>query len=196
MSDYVKYDAEIYLQNLKIEDDVLEILEKYDTCYLAGGALRGCFGSNEEIIDYDLFFKDTLTPSYVQLHLESKGYEVIFNCPEGRLTTLKKDDVKIQLIKELQYANPRELISTFDIRACCIALHDGLIHTFEKTPEDCKKKEIHFNRIDFPVATFKRIMKYVDKGYTLDNDVIQEYVQNVYDKGSSGEDLSKRFYID
>ena len=86
--------------------------------WLAGGALRAALrGDDDEIVDYDMFFRSLLDAAKVEVELEALGAETIFKCPEGKLTTMKYKDMKIQLITEFFYATMSDCINSFDINA-------------------------------------------------------------------------------
>jgi len=60
---------------------------------LAGGALRTIIDRNDEVCDFDLFFKTELALSNCRTVLAAIG-TLIFECPEGRLFTYKVGDQK------------------------------------------------------------------------------------------------------
>ena len=175
--------------------DVLDLITKFD-CYLAGGALRGCFGKNEVVDDYDVFFKNSLQAANIKIELEDLGYKIVFVCPAGKLTTLKSGNIKVQLITEIFYDSPQELIDTFDFNAARIAYSSGIIYTDRSAIRDVRRKRLTIHRMDFPASTFKRIVKYTKKGYTLPNETISWFLQDVRDKILAGLALDERFYID
>lgn len=180
---------------IQLDDFVLAVIEKRNA-YLGGGCFRGIFGKDEVVVDYDVFFKKERDAANMRLDLEEAGFETIFQCPQGKLTTMKKDDVKVQLITEFYYPNETLLINTFDIDACRFVLYNKILLTDRCAIRGCRRKIITFNVVDFPVATFKRIQKYLAKGYTIPNKSIDNYVQSIYNKGRSGIELNTRVYID
>lgn len=148
---------------------------------LAGGSLRALVDPSDTICDYDLFFTDTSKISYVQEYLLGNKYSLIFQCPKGELSTYfnAESKTKVQLITKRQYNDMQDLISSFDITACCCA-YDG--ETFEKNDRfifDVLNKLININKIEYPVATMKRIAKYSQKGYTLTSAASLVFVQTV-----------------
>lgn len=179
------------------------------TVWLAGGALRSVIG-NEYISDYDLFFGYEMSSEtdvesielvrkpnvLVEEKLIEAGFKVVFKCPVGKLTTLKRGTMKIQLITEQTYGNMRELIDSFDISACRYVTNGKVILTTYSTVRDTLKKHINLHRVDYPVATMKRIAKYIQKGYALNTKAAESLVNEVYEKGRRGEELNRRVYID
>ena len=106
----------------ELNQDVLSIIK--DGVVLAGGALRSLVDPDDTPQDYDLFFTDTSKIEYVKGCLLCKGYSKVFECPEGKLTTFKNEDTKVQLINKREYTDCSDIISSFDITACCAA-YDG-----------------------------------------------------------------------
>ena len=162
--------------------------------FLAGGSLRAAI-DNTEVKDFDYFFSDKQAVSGLESKLIEKGYNVVFRCPEGRLVTLKHNEYpKAQLITEHFYKTPEDAINSFDITASMYAYSDGKLYLGPNTLEHTAKKEIHLHTLSHPAATMKRFLKYVDKGYTLPNSTIEEYLKRV--NTMTLDQQTMRFYID
>ena len=161
------------------------------TSWLAGGALRASYNS-EEIKDYDMFFKDVLSLNLSKTILENNNYEKIFDCPEGKLTTYKKENIKIQLVSENYYYSCEKLLDEFDITACRYAFDGKYVYCYFSSIRDTKNKKIDFHKITYPMASMKRIQKYIKKGYTLKNKSIEKFINNVKEM----QNINGRFYID
>jgi hypothetical protein len=166
-----------------------------DNVWLAGGAIRSVI-NKEPIFDYDLFFKTTIDAANTRVKLEGMGADIKFKCPLGLLTTYMLDDMKMQCITENFYPSLESLIDTFDITACRYATDGKKIYTRYSSVRDTISKKINFHRVDFPVATMKRVAKYAAKGYTFTSNAAQLFVQDVYSKGLQGRELNTRVYID
>lgn len=166
-----------------------------DKTWLAGGALRSALTS-ALISDYDVFFSNTYESARVEVELEHLGAETVFKCPEGKLTTMTFDGMKIQLITEFFYENMEHLIDTFDITACRFATDGKVMVTKYSSIRDTYKKRINLHRVDFPVATMKRIAKYANKGYTITSKCAKLFVDIVYNRGVADIELDTRVYID
>jgi len=163
---------------------------------LAGGALRTIFKDDSKIVDFDLFFKDGLTPAKVSLQLEDLEFKNVFTCPKGELKTFKRDDIKVQLITKTYYRDMEHVISTFDINACCIAYDGTKIVTTRNAIRDIFRKSITLNNVEYPNATFRRILKYKDKGYKVTNKAIDRFVDVIYNNGVEQSAMSRVFYVD
>lgn len=167
-----------------------------DVSWLAGGAIRSAI-AKEPISDYDMFFRSSIAAANTRIALENKGFEIIFKCPEGKLTTYKSGDMKVQCITENYYTDMHELIDSFDITACRYSM-DGSdrVLTSYSAIRDTLKKRINLHSIEYPVATMKRIAKYVSKGYVLTNDAAVKFTDSVYERGVERQELNRRVYID
>lgn len=160
----------------------------------AGGCFRTLYDKTE-VADYDIFFKDLSEAPRVEKYYTDSGYSIAFRCPEGKLTTLKKDNLpKVQLITEHTYKTGEDLINTFDLTACMFALEDGFVLADFLGTKHAMKKEIHLNKVLYPAATMKRITKYIQKGYKLPSSTIELYISKI--RNFTEEELNMRFYID
>ena len=189
---FLKYDR---LSSYEPASKFLSLKLINNQVWLAGGAIRSAI-AREPISDYDLFFSNSLTAGQTTLKLEDLGAEIIFKCPQGKLTTYKKDGMKIQCITEDFYSDMNILIETFDITACRYVTDGVTILTKYSSVRDTLKKNINLHVVTYPVATMKRVVKYSNKGYTLTNKAAKMFVQGIYDKGVQRKELNTRVYID
>lgn len=185
----------------KTIDDFLNLAEVFDCDYiLAGGAVRELFNKTKEgVVDYDLFFKTKEEASFMEeVLIRENKFKEVFRCPEGKLLTLKNEKLgmKVQLVTENYYASVVDLLDVFDITAGQFALEDGMITTTIKALEDNYKQQVNLHRVTFPSATFKRLMKYRDKGFIVTNECITKFVTGIHELGLAGKTIDGRFYID
>lgn len=167
-------------ENLDILDpEILSVLG--NGVILAGGSLRSLVDPEDTICDYDLFFTDISKVESVQQHLIHRDYSLIFQCPKGELSTYfnNETETKVQLITKRKYIDMTDLISSFDITACCCAYDGNSFKYNERFVFDVLNKLININTVEYPVATMKRITKYVKKGYTLTSKASMSFVQLV-----------------
>lgn len=179
-------------------------------CWLAGGAFRSMFDKTDVLVDFDLFFSNELRKAEVALDLEDMGYKCVFKCPLGELTTYVKqvntdledcinhgpDLMKVQLISKTYYRCMEHLLDTFDLDACRFAYDGETFITTRRSIRSVKTKNITLNSIEYPNATFKRLLKYRDKGYKITNDCIESFTKSVWDKGFNRIELNGQFYVD
>lgn len=77
--------------------------------------------------------------------------------------------IKLNLIWGIQYDNVRDLIGRFDIRACAIAYDPAaseITYVYGAIP-DCQDKRITY-QTDPRVVSIHRLLKYIGKGFTID----------------------------
>lgn len=180
-------------------------------CWLAGGALRGLVDKQDQLVDFDLFFSTGLRAAEVGLDLEARGFKVIFKCPKGELTTyvgptpdpdfenLTLSDgrkMKVQFITKDFYKSAEQLLDTFDVDACRFAYDGENVFTDRAAIRAAKTREVTLHNVTHPNATFKRMMKYRDKGYKVTNEAVDFFTQKVYDMGMNEVTLQKQFYVD
>lgn len=177
--------------------EFLELNLLNDSTWLAGGALRAALrGDDDEIVDYDMFFRSSLDAAKVEVELETLGAETVFKCPEGKLTTMKYKGMKIQLITEFFYATMSDCINSFDINASRFITNGDIVLTKYSAVRDVLKKQITLHRVDFPVATMLRIAKYSRKGYKLKSDNALSFVEEIWQRGKDNMEINARVYID
>lgn len=161
---------------------------------LAGGAIRTVLEcSNEEVSDFDFFFKTFQVVPELREKLIQDGWEITFSCPEEKLFTYKKDKHKLQLICEFEYRDMEHLLGEFDMTACCSGFYDGAIYFTRPFVRAVFSKKLRIQNVTYPVATIKRLIKYEKKGYNVTQAAI-DLVNQI--EGKVFEDGSKRVYID
>lgn len=123
-----------------------------------------------------------------------KGYTKVFECPEGKLVTFKKEDTKFQLINKRDYLDCLDIINSFDITACCAAYDGKAFYKHNRFVFDNLNKLINLNSIEYPMATMKRIAKYSQKGFRLTTQATEDFV--TYCNQVELTDDNRVFYID
>lgn len=166
--------------------------------YLAGGALRTLVDLDEVVSDYDLFFESQVAAELTRERLKNLGFDLIFECPEGKLFTFKGCGMKIQCVCENYYFTARELISSFDFTACASAFDGNTFWVHRHFARSVRKKTLKLLSLTFPVATLGRIIKYDKKGYKTGKCRLEfvEALQGLFDTGFRLDDKNARFYID
>jgi hypothetical protein len=172
---------------------IIQILATSSTI-LAGGAIRA-YLNKEEISDYDLFFFNQHEAIAVKQCLLNNKFKIVFECPEGKLTTFKKKRLKIQLITERYYESVEDLLNSFDFTITQFALYNDKLYTNKRALRDTREKKIRFNKITYPSATLGRFYKFQNKGYHLDSIAKNDFVQRLLTQQSDFIDIN-RVYID
>tara|TARA_Y100001973_G_C5180896_1_gene324835 strand:+ start:852 stop:1451 length:600 start_codon:yes stop_codon:yes gene_type:complete len=166
------------LNTQKVENKIPVVIQEIlldKSAMLAGGAARSLM-TNERINDFDLFFVSEHGLKETKEYLEYQKFKLVFSCPKGELFTYKKYGLKIQLINKRYYNGYYDLLNSFDFNCCMFVLDlndDGpiginsYIFTTNDAIIDSRNKEVNINRIEYPVATISRFIKYSKKGWTI-----------------------------
>jgi len=187
------YSTKYYYKNrIKQLRPILKYLR--EEVFLAGGAIRTVLEcSNEEVSDFDFFFKTFEVVLELRERLIQDGWENIFSCPEEKLFTYKKGKHKLQLICEFEYGDMEHLLGEFDMTACCGGYYDGAIYFTRPFVRAVFSKKLRIQNVAYPVATIKRLIKYEKKGYNVTQAAID--LVNLIE-GKSFDLDAKRVYID
>lgn len=141
-------------------------LSKY--AILGGGSLRTIFDKNDKLVDFDLFFRQSTDLEAARRILERYGCKLVFACPKGELFTYKsKDGLKFQCIFKKAFENVGSLIESFDFTVCQFAISNGILWFTDEALLSLKRKELHLNKLTYPVASIFRAYKYRDKGFNI-----------------------------
>lgn len=145
-----------------------EILEKYN-CYIAGGAITSLF-TGQAINDIDIYFKDK-AELFEILYKEFSGEYIIYVSKKAITFKLSSEET-IQFIYMNYYNKAQEIFDDFDFTinmgAFDIQKDKFILH--EDFLKDIARKKLVINtNTAFPLVTGTRILKYQQKGYTIDN---------------------------
>lgn len=145
-----------------------EILENYN-CYIAGGAITSLF-TEQDINDVDIYFKDK-TELFGLLY-EKFSYEYIIYISKKAITFKLSSGETIQFIYMNYYDEAKDIFNDFDFTvnmgAFDIKKDKFILH--EDFLKDIAQKKLVINtNTAFPFVTGTRILKYQQKGYTIDN---------------------------
>lgn len=181
LSDWVK-------EKLNNVPHLMHLLEWGGT-FLAGGLLRTII--NGEPFDYqhtdvDIFFRNGGVLEDVKAYLEkNKYFKKVYQCPEGKLSTYVymvdgKETWKYQLISVDFYPDMETLLDSFDF-TCIMVGTDGETFWYdERFVEDSEKKLLVWNKITYPAASLRRLMKYARKGYAMQEEQYQAFVEALW----------------
>lgn len=175
-----------------IPESILKLLE--DDVYLSGGAIRAYINS-EEVKDFDLFILDKNKMELIKNNLKNDGFRIIFECPEGKLFSLKKKKLKVQLIYNEAYNCPEDILYSFDFTITQFVLVNGILFTTKQAIKDTLSRKLRFNTIQYPSATLGRLYKYQKRGYHLDEEAKRDFVTRLI---SNSEEIvdAELVYID
>lgn len=141
-----------------------------DGPWIAGGALRRTLQGKEPESDFDFFFRDEDQLKAFVLKLEEHGMEKIRETAHhvhyrGRLG----DECAIrdvQCIRFAFYSSASAVIDSFDYTICMLAFDGRTLTLGDFTLWDLGRRRLAINRITYPVATMRRMLKYASQGFT------------------------------
>jgi len=184
---------------------VIDILP--DTAWVAGGAIRSYFeydnanwipdvSSNLWVNDIDIFCKDKRTFNQVTNiitsgKLTNVNHVVYSNKNAVRYHFWKRD---IEIIKRF-FDSPQSTIDNFDFTVCSAAISKHGLIAHKDFIKDITHRKIKFNTVKYPIATLKRVRKYITKGYGIDKSDLKWLLNRVRkSKHSAKNEL--QFYTD
>jgi hypothetical protein len=166
---------------------------------LAGGSLRTIFKKESSVADYDIFFLGTEIDKLkndIEKKLLSLGGSKTYQCPQDELRTFQVAKIKIHLISLIltSYSSVENLLDSFDINASRIALYEGKLYVANEAVRDNFLKSISLNVLTYPIASFKRIVKFKEKGFKVTK-AIEDFV-NIFSKTTFSSEALETHYVD
>jgi hypothetical protein len=170
--------------------------------WIAGGAILRTFLNQPLNTDIDLFFNSLC--QYDEAYKKMKD-NALFVVESKFSSTFKiliehkgvEKEHKIQLVKFIFSEKAMDIINKFDINICEIAFDGNRVIIPEESIDgiQTKKMKIHVDRITHPAHTLKRTIKYVSRGFSIDEKNIQEFANKFIsdDNGSNNQIFSDRY---
>lgn len=164
----------------------LHPMDLKDGVWLAGGAVRDLLLNNKNVKDWDFFYN---SEDYLKQHLEflmSPPNQIVLNTKTETpncITLNRSDGLKVQLIKIAFYPSIFELLDSFDYTICQFAMERGsgnMIHRPESL-WDLARKRLVINKITYPIASVRRLVKYGNRGFTFCDGTIRSILGQTID---------------
>lgn len=165
--------------------------------WLAGGSIRRMIDGDTTQSDYDVFFASR---AQLDLWLERiKKHDNIIKIDERQdnTTIMLKDGehtFEIQAIHVAFYENAEQVIDSFDFTICQFATNGTQLYAGKYSLYDLGKKRLVVHRITYPIASMRRMIKYVKQGFYACNGFMETFLRTVVDNPASLEQKTK--YID
>lgn len=138
--------------------------------WLAGGSLRRTLQGLEPESDFDFFFRNADQLASFVTALEKLGLEKIRETQHhvhyrGRLgdSGIVRD---VQCIRFAFYESAQAVIDSFDYTICMLAFDGVGITMGDHTLWDLGRKRLAINKVTYPIATMRRMLKYTSQGFT------------------------------
>lgn len=137
--------------------------------FIAGGAVR-CVLDKTPLEDIDLFCTDGESVEDISALLAMNAFSKTFTCPNNKLHTWKhRSGLKLQAIMEVK-GTPNEVMNAFDFKCCQLAYYKDQFYAH--SPECVKsaiKKHLVVHEISHPHSSIRRMNKYLQKGYYIND---------------------------
>lgn len=179
--------------------------------WLGGGAVRrSCLGQSLDT-DLDFFFDS-------QESFDEFVEQIKAGCIAGNIRIIQKKENEmnscfrialmqdiingenlpreytIQAIRVQFYADEEAIINSFDFTICQFIYDGEFLYSGEYTFWDVGRKRLAINKMTFPVATMRRMVKYTAQGYYACNGCMASILQGIVENPNL---IENRFlYID
>jgi hypothetical protein len=190
----------------------MEVLPKVseDGPWIAGGALRRTIKGQSADSDFDFFFKSEQQLKFFEatlatLNVKSKtenenNLQYVVTCEikrqvENNTQVIHKNvDIIVQLIKVRYYNSLEEVLDSFDYTICQFGYDGKKLVCGDYALYDLARDRLVINRITFPVASLRRMIKYTKQGFYACNGCLNQFLTTV---SAQPELLENKFkYID
>lgn len=164
-------------RNFMLEKDIdvsdipvqlLEVFDKKNVQFIAGGSIINLLNPDIPFNDYDVYFSN---PKDAQLcTIDCLNNNAICRGISKSSITFEMP-YRMQIIKRY-YGNPSTIMGNFDIEACKVGVYKNgekyKLYYTEKALDDIKNKQISIgdNTSNF-IASFYRVQKYINKGFEI-----------------------------
>jgi hypothetical protein len=174
--------------------DLIELSRILPTgAVIAGGSVSSAINGDDLAGDIDIFFttpnafEDTYAILQRQLYPIVVGYVAETPLIEAKMTPNKLSFIKfnhtirkpIQLIKMIWYESIEHVIDSFDFTVTQFAIANGSITCNPMSLMDLCKKKLVVNRVQNPIASLRRLIKYTSKGYIADSTLLLSLAENI-----------------
>lgn len=137
-------------------------LEEWPRFWVAGGAIRDIL-IREKVSDYDVFFPTQADfDRFKAVLFDQEDFEVIMET--GNAIKARMGKYKVDLVKAFN-PSPQATLARFDFTVTMFACDGVKIYTSVEALTDLAGKRLVINNPTHPVATMRRLAKYVAKGY-------------------------------
>jgi tRNA nucleotidyltransferase/poly(A) polymerase len=156
-----------------------EVLSNFNSdCWIAGGAITD-FILGRKIRDIDVFFPSEKDALKAKNKLTSIGGKMTFEYPQGFNVKYRGTHYDLAFVG----ATAQETIDRFDYTVCAIAVDKNkkFIH-HEDYFNHLEKMELHYignHPNKFYLNKAKRLLKYFDKGFSLDQDNLEKWLHTL-----------------
>ena len=151
--------------------------------WVAGGSIRRLLtGGSPFESDIDVFFaSETQKDAWLE-RIKAAFPEAVSLANAQNVTLTLPDGKKLQAIHVAYYETPQAVIDSFDYTICQLVTDGERLETGEFTLWDLARKRLVLHRLEYPVPTMRRMIKYVKQGFYacpgMMTDLLTRVVQN------------------
>lgn len=142
-----------------------------DHAVLCGGAIRRAILKQPLDSDFDFFFCPFVesdkyscetSKQIINGILTTQGFKLKYSNHFNE--TWCNKDIKIQLIKK-EYGSIEDILNSFDFTICQFAILGDVLYTGPYSLWDLGRKRLVVNKITYPLASMRRVIKYTKQGF-------------------------------
>lgn len=170
----------------------IDVLSAYtpeikDYGWLAGGAIRRLVVGDKMDSDFDFFFKNK--EKFDEFYIGIKGDKNIEMVKEAKNENnlqlvvnilgpdgLIHENIIYQLINISYYERVEDLLESFDFTLCQFATDGDSLYCGDTALFDSARRRIVVNKITYPVASLRRILKYSKQDYYCCNGCLTTFL--------------------
>lgn len=170
------------------KNDLLKMTREY--MLVAGGSVLDYYINKKITNDFDIYFDEYDSMKKYLEKIEENEHEIISHTSKAIL--LKQNGYLYHLIHP-NFISSNDAFKTFDFNICCLGVDHRNNFLYEKTAiYSINEKNILLNNIMDPLSTFKRLQKYIKKGFEIKNDyVFFKFIDTLYNYYNSPEYKNK-----
>jgi hypothetical protein len=150
--------------------------------WLAGGAIRRAIKDGKSDSDWDVFFS-----SKEEKELFIKECEKQDSISEEKqnennhqfILTVGAEKYTVQCITIAYYETPEKVIETFDFTICQFVTDGVSLWAGETSLYDLGRMRLVVNKISYPVASLRRLLKYTKQGFYACNGCLTQLLSSV-----------------
>lgn len=152
--------------------------------WLVGGALRRAISNRPIDSDLDFVFKSEADKNSFHADLEGEGF--IQSAATGiksntNWTHPKLEKIPLQSIHHRYYDDVTAIFDSFDFTICQFAYADNTLYCGEMALYDLAMKRLVVNKISYPTASLRRIIKYSKQDFYLCAGAASNFLKQIVD---------------
>lgn len=170
---HVTFELKDWLEKYMQDDTITDIGRAFGVCpsgpWLAGGAVRRCLFGIEQTSDYDFFFaNEEQRNKFIEVCKELG----LVNTSETKNAVTFKGYINgaervVQAVTIQLDGTLKETLDRFDFTLTQFEFDGVLIHTKTNSIRDASSMKLVVNKITYPEASLRRIIKYSKQGYHM-----------------------------